>query len=110
MKAVTRAAVTNPSDTVTVRTANLTLASFLAMSGEPYRLVRGQGQSAAWEFTGAKAPELKEAFDKDATLQTFHHYITRTRRVLFGFIESGESTWDEERVKADPNYNGKRSK
>lgn len=88
----------------TYRTANLTLASFLAHKGKPYRLVRGEGRSATWEFAKdsqvvALVSEFEDA-DGSVEPQSFHHSITTTRRVLFDFLNGDDKSWDEQKTGA----------
>jgi hypothetical protein len=77
------------------------LASFLAHRGKPYRLVRGEGRSAIWEFETSQVAELVAVFesgDGSVEPQSFHHSITGTRRMLFDFVNSGDQLWDEKKV------------
>jgi hypothetical protein len=92
--------MTNPSNKE-FATANLTLASYLSHLDWPYRLVRGEGKSATWHFTGINVEAQASAFSKGkATVepQAFHHSITRTRKLLFEFINCGDGEWSAEQV------------
>lgn len=99
-----------PSKDNVYRTANLTLASFLAHNSQVYCLVRGEGRSATWEFDRSQVASLVLTFEEGkATVepQSFHHAITKTRRTLFDFINGDDSTWDAEKVAAHQGVNSK---
>ena len=95
------AKVTRSSGDTAYRTANLTLASFLAHSDMPYRLVRGEGRLVTWEFNGSQVAGLVARFEKGEAKvepQSFHHSITKTRRMLFDFINSGDAVWEPDKI------------
>jgi hypothetical protein len=92
--------VTPSSDSV-YRTANLTLASFLAYNDKLYRLVRGEGKSATWEFDRSQVAGLVLTFEEGKAAvepQSFHHAITKTRRTLFDFINGDSEAWTADHV------------
>lgn len=93
------------------RTANLTLASYLCHQGMLYELVRGEGRSATWEFDRSQVAEPVAEFESGgATVepQAFHHSITKTRRMLFDFINGTDERWDAKFIENhDPARPGK---
>lgn len=93
----------SPSSTE-FKTANLTLASYLSHLDWGYSLVRGEGQSATWVFKGEHVKAHAEAFTSSKAKvepQSFHHSITRTRKLLFKFLapECTDKEWTEDQVK-----------
>lgn len=90
-----------PSSEDVYRTANLTLASFLAHKGQLYRLVRGEGKSATWEFDRSQVAGLVLTFEEgksNVEPQSFHHAITKTRRTLFDFLNGDSEAWTADHV------------
>lgn len=84
------------------RTANLTLAAYLAHLDWGYALVRGEGKSAVWDFDpGAKVHADKfQASKAMVEPQAFHHSVARHRKLLFSFLAPGctDKEWTQEQV------------
>ncbi len=83
---------------------------FLSLRGQPYRLVRGEGDIAVWEFDKDAVAPMVEAHDNGTSAvepKAHFHAITKTRRMMFDFINSGDKAWDEAKI-ADHAPTGKR--
>src|SRR5690348_4428670 len=86
------------------KTANLTLASYLSLNDKPYRLIKGKGRMATWEFDSSQVASLVSEFEKGKASvepQGFHHCVTTTRRVLFSFLNSKSTTWGQEKTQSE---------
>jgi hypothetical protein len=86
--------VSPSSPSVGLKTANLTLASFLILRGQEARLVQ-DGQSpgghpiGSWEFDSDEAQKLAREYDAGEALvdpQLFHKAVTETRKQMFTFL------------------------
>lgn len=85
------------------KTSNLSLASFLAYRDQPYKLVRGEGKIASWEFDREQVGAMVDAFEDGVAAvepQAYFYAATRTRKLLFSFLAAGvdDPVWDEDQV------------